>query len=172
MNAGPGSVQDSSLDKEKRTERGADYRLIQAAEGRVEKQDDGIDEQTDLLPEIQPPKEQSQYADQHADMETADGQNVRNTEIREGFVILGGDKRLHSEQQGGGITAGFLTEAFDQRFGKPVPQGSDKPGIGEEIRIPDHQFIISVYAEGDTLAEQGFPEVVSVRIDRAFRVVQ
>ena len=87
-------------------------------------------------------------------------------------MILGRNQGLHAEQHRRGIGAGFFTETVDQRFFQAVAQGSDKPCIGEKVRLGNGQFLVAVDAEGDPTAKQGFTEIVAVRVVGSFRVIQ
>ena len=160
--------------RQERKESSPDDRLVHSAQCRVEEQDYGVKKQPKRLAQVQQAEQQSQGADQHTDMKTADRQDMRNTEIREGFMILSGDHGLHTEQQRGSIAAGIstLSETCHQRFGKPVAKGGDEPGIGEKTRFADDQVIIPVEAEGNSFAEQRLPEVIPVGIDRTGGMIQ
>ena len=81
MNAGPRPVQDPPFCEKESEERGADYRLVHAAEGRVKEQDDSIKQETDTLAQVQQAEKQAEHADQDADMETADGQDMCDAQV-------------------------------------------------------------------------------------------
>ena len=81
MNAGPRPVQDPPFCEKESEERGADHRLVHAAEGRIKKQDDSIKQETDTLAQVQQAEKQAEHADQDADMETADGQDMCDAQV-------------------------------------------------------------------------------------------
>ena len=76
MQAGTGTVQDTAFKPEQHQKGSADHRLAHSAQGRIEKQQDSIQQQADALAKPQEMKKQVQDSDQYAYMKTADGQDV------------------------------------------------------------------------------------------------
>ena len=96
---------------------------------------------------------------------------MRDSQAGKGCPVFPGQEGLRTQQHGGGISAGFLTQGGCQGAGKPMAEGSRKPGEGKGRRRRNLEPCLPVKPHAYTATKKLLPEVVAIRIGRAGRMI-
>ena len=131
MQADPGPVQQLSSQHHHQQQGSADHRRIHAAQGTVGQQNRAVQDQPDRLAQLQKPEKSRKQHDQYAGMETADGQDMGDSQLREGGSVFGRNQGTGSQQERRGIPACFLAHFPDQGRAQAVPPGGGNAGKRE-----------------------------------------
>ena len=105
-------------------------------------------------------------------MESAHGQDMRNSEPGECGAVFGRNKRTVSQQERGCIPACFLSHFPDQGCAQTAAPRCGNAGKGKNGRRRNGQSVLPVNADSDAPAEKFLTEVVAVRILSASGMVQ